>query len=298
MLFHNANHPNARSGPTGAVCTPVAYLHPSLSVAPVGRYTNTNVKMEVGMSISSMFDVLSFAAQLRYNKRRGSVNGLSCDFILLSLLARALNIGTACTYKSQKAIDLFKLRYPLYPSPSVSFPVLTCDVMSVIVLICIHYQMYMLYPHTRSINQCLSGTLIFYLLVACVLYFVLAYYAHHHYATLNFLDCLDYVWSLKIIFSAFELMPQLSLQWFELKSAGLSRGYFNFTCSQVLFFAISKFIQAQSSAPLWNNIPINFCPWITLPLHFIAIGIMGYQHVAYSRMGLLPTAIKSKYERR
>lgn len=248
--------------------------------------------------MSSMFDVLSFTAQLRYNKRKGSVNGLSCDFILLCLLTRALNIGTACTYKSKTATDLFKLRYPLYPSPSVSFPVFTCDVMSVIVLICIHYQMYMLYPHTRSRNQSLSGTIIFYLLVAFVLYVVLTYYAHHHLATLNLLDCLDYVWSLRIIFSTFELMPQLSLQWFELKSTGLSRGYFYFTCSQVFFFAISKFIQAQSSTPFWNNIPINFCPWITLLVHSIAIGIMGYQHIVYSKMGLLPTAIKSKYERR
>ena len=250
------------------------------------------------MGISSMFNVLSLTAQLRYNKRRGSVNGLSCDFILLSLLARALNMGTAFTYKGRTAIDLFRLRYPLYPLPSVSLPVLTCDVMSVIVLICIHYQMYMLYPHTRSRNQSLSGTIKFYLLVAFVIYVALAYYAHYQRATLNFLDCLDYVWSLKVIFSSLELMPQLSLQWFELKSTGLSRGYFCFTCSQVLFFAISKFIQAQSSTPSWNKIPVNFGPWITLPLHLIAIGIMGYQHIVYSKMVLLPTVIKSKYERR
>lgn len=250
------------------------------------------------MGISSMFDVLSLTAQLRYNKRRGSVNGLSCDFILLSLLARALNIGTTCTYKSRTAIDLFRLRFPLHPLPSVSLPVLTCDIMSVILIICIHYQMYMLYPHTRSRNQSLSGTIIFYLLVAFAMYVVLAYYAHHQRATLNFLDCLDYVWSLKVIFSSFELMPQLSLQWFELKSTGLSRGYYYFTCTQVFFFAISKFNQAQSSTPSWNNIPINFGPWIILPLHLIAIAIMGYQHIVYSKMGLLPTVIKSKYERR
>lgn len=249
------------------------------------------------MTLSSCFDMLAVLAQFHHNKHRFSVYVLSCDFVLISILSRSLNIATALGYRTKRILTLYRNRYVHLSEPSVAFLVLMCDIMSLIIFFCILYQIQCKMPHTRCLNLSVSKALLFYLFIFFLVFVVLLLQIYYHHAALNLLDGLDYLWFIKNILSCLELFPQVSVQWFEEEFIGLSKNFLFYSGCRIFFFAVAKFIQAQCSTPAWDSIPVNYSPWVTLIAHTMGIFLLTYQRRVYSKICILPHR-KSEYERR
>lgn len=245
----------------------------------------------------AILEFCSFLVILLSIATRKSVQGLSCDFVILAGLNKLLGIGIACAYSASLISNLVNKRYPESPEQRISVFAAFIDSLSVLVLATINYQLHIAKRRTRSPHQVISKTLIFFLCSALALLLILTKNVIDKKATLTILDCVEFVWFLRVLIITFQFCPQITIQWFEMTSSGLPKAAFSFSCSKEIISAISNLISAQCSSPFCRHSPVSSVPFVTNIMVLGQLSLIFYQYHIYS-WPLNMLHAKSAYEMR
>lgn len=213
------------------------------------------------MLLSSFFQLLSFIYQVQHNKQKKSIYGLSFDYIVLSWAYYLTSIITTTNYYINPIIiKQFESRFPIYPTIYVSGPILLVDILSFIVVCGILLQLLYIYPHTRNINQSISGLNQLYLISFSLTLLLILKCCIFKQSALSTLDIIDFLWFFAKVTDCIKMIPQVTMNWFGSCVVGLSDRFLLTQWLSMSFLVLAKLSIHYGKLPYFE-IPVNYNTW-------------------------------------
>lgn len=225
--------------------------------------------------------ILSYGLMAERVSRKGSVLGLSCDFVAYSYLWLTASCIYGASYLiSSKLAAQYSKRYPLYTSYYTSPIVVLLDLVGSIVTFYLAWQTFKKFKGSRRHHEALSLPFYFFLsLLGCGL-LVLIWYYLHGWATLNELDIANYFYVISYFGAIFRLIPQCSTNWYFLRFHVLHRHYLLMQTLST-FFLTTSLLHYKVNNQEWYELPTNILSSETLLVTWVCLAILLYQLQIY-----------------
>ncbi|KAF3990247.1 hypothetical protein FT663_01025 [Candidozyma haemuli var. vulneris] len=213
--------------------------------------------------------------------RKGSVFGLSCDFVVYSWIWFVSCAYYAGAYlMSTFVVFQYANRYPEHPSFYTSKLTFVLDCVGSLVTSALIYQTFHKYKKSRQGNEALS-VLFYYVLFLMTsgLVWLLWNYLRGK-ATLNELDLANYFWLLSYASFSFRLISQCSTNWFFCRFYNVHKHFLPIQIVSLFFMTNSLAIYKWHNTN-WYELPTNLVSSESLLLNWICLGILLYQQHIY-----------------
>ncbi|CUM63265.1 uncharacterized protein PRCAT00000836001 [Priceomyces carsonii] len=210
-------------------------------------------------ALSSTFELLTHIQQVKFNKLKKSIYGLSYDYVVWTWLSFFTSVISSINfYINPEVIRQYRNRFPVHPEVIVSFPILIIDMIGTVVVSGLLVQLFVIYNRTRSVNQGVSGLTkcILTLLIIIFLWSTKCYIMEQK--ALFLLDIIDFLWFVSKFTLIIRYIPQIFMNWFDSCVVGHSDSFLAFQSISLLCLAFSKFALISED---WFNIPVNYNTW-------------------------------------
>lgn len=226
---------------------------------------------------------VSYVLVVEKVSRKGSVLGLSSDFVVYSWLWFACNVYYGAAYLvSSFVIYQYANRYPEYPTYHTSKLVLLLDCVGMAATSGLIYQNFRKYGATRKGNESLS--MLFYfvlLLLGSGLVWLLWNYARGR-ETLSDLDIANYCWLVAYVGFSFRLFSQCSNNWFFSRFYVMHKNFMLVQTGSLCLMTVSL-VYYRMSGSQWYELPTNIVSAESLLLNWICMAVLLYQKVTSSK---------------
>ncbi|ABN68718.1 predicted protein, partial [Scheffersomyces stipitis CBS 6054] len=219
---------------------------------------NTSVTCVAG---SLVIEIASVLNQIKHNKIKKSIYGLSYDYLALTWTSDLMAVMSSINYNNNKHVKRqYGRRFPIYPDVPVDSVLVSLEMISFLVSTALLFQTFCIYHRTRNVNQCISGLNMFFLgaLIVGLIYVIKAY--SYHESTVVLLDVIDYMWLISRTTAIVKYMPQLVMNWFGSCVVGLHPYWL---VMQVTGWGL--LVAGKVSARWyyhWAEVPLNFNTWL------------------------------------
>ncbi|KAK6458480.1 uncharacterized protein RJT20DRAFT_32122 [Scheffersomyces xylosifermentans] len=215
------------------------------------------------MVLAALFEAVCICNQIKHNKIKKSIYGLSYDYILLNWIATLASIGSSLNYYTNpEVIRQYRWRYPVHAEIPVIATLIIAETIVLVVSSALMFQTFFIYPKTRNINQCVSGLNMFFLgILGAGFVYVAKLYAFQE-SSMVLLDLVDYIWFIAKVTSLVKYWPQLMMNWFGQCVIGLHRNWFLLQSVGLFFFAVGKITSDWFYD--WYQVPLNYNTWAYL----------------------------------
>lgn len=222
---------------------------------------------------------VSYLLMVEKVSRKGSVLGLSSDFVTYSWLWFASNVYYGAAYLvSSFVIYQYANRYPEYPTYYTSKFVLFIDCVGMAATSGLIYQNFRKYRATRKGNESLS--MLFYfvlLLLGSGLVWLLWKYARGK-ETLSELDIANYCWLMAYVGFSFRLFSQCSNNWYFSRVHIMHKNFMLVQTVSLCLMTVSL-LHYKLSGIQWYDLPTNIVSAESLLLNWICMAVLLYQKV-------------------
>ncbi|KAL6451527.1 hypothetical protein SBY92_002870 [Candida maltosa Xu316] len=229
--------------------------------------------LEYAITISSIVDITNSIYQLRHNKEKKTIYGISFDYALFSFLHSYLSILTTFLYIDNSE---YTSRNPIYPTVPISYLLLLLQIIqcSLAILLCLQLR---LYHHTQNTNQGVSPASLLLLLCLGLLWGWLFKMYSYGEGKIVFLDVIDSTWYVGRVVSTVKYVPVISMNWFDRCVVGFTDTWHDLSLVVVVVQLLGK----MSRSLEWWEVPVNFPTWTEVVFQLICMLIIKYQMYIY-----------------
>ncbi|KAK6201629.1 uncharacterized protein RJT21DRAFT_36563 [Scheffersomyces amazonensis] len=225
---------------------------------------------------SVFIEIINQIQQIRHNKVKKSIYGISFDYYIANFISTGLILLTSYSYRFSSIISQqYKNRYPVHSIIPLNSGIIVEYSVLVILYFAIIWQLYIVYPTTKNINQCFSGLhklfLTFLFLLFCYVY-KLYWYKQE---TIVGIDVIDSLWFIGQVLSIMKYCPQLMMNWFDDCCIGLHDNWLHLQLVSYILYLIGYWLVQGEVA--WYDIPINYMGWTYLCFNCITMIILSLQ---------------------
>lgn len=230
------------------------------------------------MILAEALRAANFVQQVRFNKRRRSVYGLSFDYTLFLWISCCCTVLSSANYAWNSTLKgQYALRYPHNRAMALQLPLLAVHFGGLVAVSGLCYQCWRLYYPSRNSNQGLSTlakqtlSLLGAFFAATIYLFVCGRY------TVNTLDVTNCVWLVGQVLACVALFPQLFMNWFDGCVAGTHRTFMWFSAASLSTLAVSKVALLSSDEDVWHRQPPGYNTWAFLVFNSVLIAFLEVQ---------------------
>ncbi|CEP61737.1 uncharacterized protein LALA0_S03e09758g [Lachancea lanzarotensis] len=251
--------------------------------------------MSTIVSIPLVFNCGAALYQRRYNRLHKSISGLSYDFYVLSFTSYFLSVYSGLNYFFSTLLhkQLFR-RFPIFFERNakeipVSATILLTDIAN---LICTSAVLKQLFDYRSTRRETQNVSLICTIIVAaCAVFTVVTYECATWYLPdgnsgrfgVFYLDHVNYSWILATLLSSFRLLPQLTVNFMERSTQGISSKFVVLSTLSAASQLIVEICFRRKSHPY---MPLNGKPLFESLLNLLLLLAVNYQvHHVYWNQG-------------
>ncbi|KAK6465967.1 hypothetical protein DFJ63DRAFT_38982 [Scheffersomyces coipomensis] len=216
--------------------------------------------------------------QIKYNKAKKSIYGISYDYYVLNTINKLLALIVSLNYTYNSTIIMqYKARYPVHSLAVISPIIIIIDCGLLLTNGLILSQLFIIYARTKNVNQNVSGFNMLFLSFLLGGFLIVSKYYWFAELTFNYLDLINYLWLVSWLIAIVELCPQLVMNWFDDCCVGLHPQWLSFEIiSLILNLTGWSMINLHFNVP-WYQLPINYHGWCYLVMRSILLIIFSLQ---------------------
>lgn len=224
--------------------------------------------------ISGVSEFGATLIQIQYNKSKKSVYGISCDFLILSVVAGLASIVSTLYYQMSPRIWLeYSGRYPRYPTVQISSGIFVLEVLMWVAYCGVLWQIFVTYRQTMHIFQGFSGLCRSILVAMGILLIVVE-------QELDFLlDLIDSIWFVSKFAAAVRFVPQCIINWSGDCVVGYGDQWLSFQWLAWTLLVVGKYRMPWEI--LWHDVPINVPPWPYIICSVFWLSVLTVQRFMY-----------------
>lgn len=211
---------------------------------------------------------------------KGSIKGLSYDWISFTALSHSTRLLVTCCYGFSEAIQIQNARRsPALPPVTVSAFIMVADLIGLIAAIHILYQI-KVYHRSKILNQGYSLGLKACLIGCYVVVPLLVFKFYIFRGVLQLVDVVDWFWLCHNVISMVSFCPQLIMNWFHnLCTTVIPIAYDKWQGLSVCFLILGRALDHIK----WPLIPVNWPSWPLILASAILFMCLEIQRYVYSR---------------
>lgn len=221
--------------------------------------------------------VLEFEAaviQIKHNKVKKSVYGISCDYHILCVVAETTSLISTVYYSFDSQIALeYSNRFPRHPRLNVSREIFIMEVCMWVAYCSLVWQIFTTYKRTMHTFQGFSK-------MCQSILVLLSFFLIFVRQKLDFLlDVLDTAWFVSKCSMVVRLLPQCFLNWSGDCVVGYADHWLSLQWLSWLFLVVGKY-WSKWDFP-WHELPVNFPPWPSVLSTALFLLVMTIQRRVY-----------------
>lgn len=221
---------------------------------------------------------IALLLQSRSVSTKGTIKGLSYDWISFSALVYVTRALVACFYCFSDEIRRQNMRRtPLLPPVAVNIPIIIIDLIGIATAIRI---LHLLKIHQKSkissqsfsvgLKSCLLGC---YVIIPLI---IVKFYIWKN--TLQPVDLVDWFWLCFNVFSIVSFAPQLIMNWFHMCATAVLPLYDKWQGIGIVLIILGRLLETTK----WPEIPVNWPSWPVIATSAICLVSLQLQRYTYS----------------
>lgn len=221
--------------------------------------------------LPSILESVALFKLWKHNQTRGSIYGISFDFVVLTLVENLTGLAFQLSYLIPHIKTLHSLRSPEYPL-NMSYLTLLADIPKLFISSIMAYQVYRLYGTKReeqSVSIVCMGFLVLNLMVLLWVIFSSLWSRY----TINTLDIVEYLYLIHQQAGITKLWPQ-GLMNFIIIQNNVSNDYINWNFMALGLMVLTKLWQLDTP---WYSRPMNSPTFIYILSDSLNMVILKYQ---------------------
>ncbi|CAH6719965.1 hypothetical protein CLIB1444_03S01420 [[Candida] jaroonii] len=223
------------------------------------------------MVLSSILEAVALFKLWKHNQTRGSIYGISFDFVVLTLVQNLTGLAYQLAYLIPHIKTLYNLRSPVHPL-NLSFMKSLVEIPTLVISGAMVNQIYRLYGTKRD-EQSVSVICMGFLLINFVILMWILFCSLRSRYTLNLLDLVEDLYLIHQQAGFFKLWPQ-GLMNFIILQNNVSNEYINWNFMALGSMMLTKLWQLNTP---WYSRPINSPTFIYIIANSINMVILKYQ---------------------